>query len=119
MSDRQAVLEAIAYGSDPKITPSDRLRALEQLDALDVIEATRTESERLTPEQALAEIESLAAAVPGWVAVARATHGGEGMAAIKPPMEQWEYEETIRAHQATIEQLKARVEELEAGLRPA
>jgi hypothetical protein len=30
--DRQALLEAIAFGEDPKITPSDRLRALELLE---------------------------------------------------------------------------------------
>ena len=31
MSDRRAVLESIAYGSDPKVMPRDRLQALEQL----------------------------------------------------------------------------------------
>jgi len=31
--DACAVLEAIAFGNDPRITPSDRLRALEQLQA--------------------------------------------------------------------------------------
>lgn len=29
--DRRAVLEGIAYGNDPKVTPGDRLRALEML----------------------------------------------------------------------------------------
>jgi hypothetical protein len=29
--DHRAVLEAIAYGDDPRVTPSDRLRALEHL----------------------------------------------------------------------------------------
>jgi hypothetical protein len=29
--DRRAVLEAIAYGDDPRLTPADRLRALEHL----------------------------------------------------------------------------------------
>lgn len=31
--DRRAVLEGIAYGADPKVTPGDRLRALEMLGA--------------------------------------------------------------------------------------
>jgi hypothetical protein len=29
--DRRAVLEALAYGSDPRIAPGDRMRALELL----------------------------------------------------------------------------------------
>jgi len=29
--DRRAVLEGVAYGSDPKVTPADRLRALDML----------------------------------------------------------------------------------------
>ena len=29
--DRRAVLEALAFGDDPKLTPSDRLRGLELL----------------------------------------------------------------------------------------
>ncbi len=32
--DRRATLEAIAYGSDERITPGDRIRALEQLGQL-------------------------------------------------------------------------------------
>jgi len=32
--DRRAVLEGIAFGGDPAITPGDRLRALEQLERL-------------------------------------------------------------------------------------
>ena len=31
MDDRRAALEAIAYGGDARITPGDRLKALEQL----------------------------------------------------------------------------------------
>ncbi len=31
--DRRALLEALAFGDDPKVTPSDRLRALELLRA--------------------------------------------------------------------------------------
>lgn len=33
--DRRAMLEALAYGEDPDLKPSDRLRALEQLHELD------------------------------------------------------------------------------------
>ena len=33
-NELRAVLEGIVYGSDPKITPADRLRAAEQLQAL-------------------------------------------------------------------------------------
>lgn len=32
--DTRAVLEGIAFGSDPKVTPNDRLRALEMLEKL-------------------------------------------------------------------------------------
>ena len=36
MSDaRRAVLQALAYGDDPRITPGDRLRALDALGILD------------------------------------------------------------------------------------
>lgn len=34
--DRRAVLEAIAYGSDQRISPTDRLKALDQLQSLPV-----------------------------------------------------------------------------------
>ena len=34
-ADRRAVLEGVAYGDDPKITPGDRLRAIEYLAVLD------------------------------------------------------------------------------------
>ncbi len=33
--DKRAVLEGIAFGDDPKVTPADRLRALEQLRELE------------------------------------------------------------------------------------
>jgi hypothetical protein len=33
--DHRAVLEAIAYGDDPRVTPSDRLRALEHLSRME------------------------------------------------------------------------------------
>jgi hypothetical protein len=33
--DRRAVLEGIAYGGDPRVTPGDRLKALQELRELD------------------------------------------------------------------------------------
>jgi hypothetical protein len=37
--DVRAVLEAVAYGDDPRVTPSDRLRALEHLSRMDDAES--------------------------------------------------------------------------------
>jgi hypothetical protein len=39
--DRRALLNAMAFGDDPQLTPSDRLRALELLEDLDAREPRR------------------------------------------------------------------------------
>lgn len=55
MNDRRAVLEAIAYGGDPKVTPGDRLKALEALREYD---APPSPSEEMDEDQIWAEIDS-------------------------------------------------------------
>jgi hypothetical protein len=52
MDDRRAVLEAIAYGDDPRLTPGERLRALEVLADLDTRERQEHSSPELTAEAA-------------------------------------------------------------------
>jgi hypothetical protein len=50
--DKRALLEAIAYGDDARVTPGDRLRALEQLDALgDPAPALRAELAAASDEE--------------------------------------------------------------------
>jgi hypothetical protein len=45
--DHRAVLEAIAFGDDQRVTPSDRLRALEHLSRIDGTEPSGTYSSEL------------------------------------------------------------------------
>jgi hypothetical protein len=55
MTDRRTVLEAIAYGSDPKITPSDRLKAL---DGLREFETFEPDIDDLPEDEIWAEVDS-------------------------------------------------------------
>jgi hypothetical protein len=60
MTTAQAVLEAIAYGGDPRLTPSDSLRALELLQQAGT-EAGGIEGlvARMSDEQLAAELEAM------------------------------------------------------------
>jgi hypothetical protein len=53
--DRRAVLESIAYGADPKVSPGDRLKALEQLREF---ERAAPIDDGLSEEQIWAEVDS-------------------------------------------------------------
>lgn len=68
--DRRALLEAIAYGDDPKVTPNDRLRALEMLDRLAIPEddealAIGREVAGMTDEELDQALAQYAPAMPG------------------------------------------------------
>lgn len=68
--DRRALLEAIAYGDDPKVTPNDRLRALEMLDRLAIPEddealAIGREVAGMTDEELDQALAEYAPAMPG------------------------------------------------------
>lgn len=70
LDDRRALLEAIAYGDDPKVTPNDRLRALEMLNALTIPEddealAIGREVAGMTDEELDQALAEYAPAMPG------------------------------------------------------
>ena len=102
-------MEAIL--DDPLATHADRLRADERLAELERAEASATVTERLTPEQVAEELESLAAAVPAMLAVAR------GPESVEPPVEDGELDELLElADRVTAEQ-ERRIFELECALQ--
>jgi hypothetical protein len=102
--DRRAVLESIAYGNDARVTPGDRLRALEQLQGLDAVAARVETVEHLTPEESLALTESLAASMPGFLACARA--GMDLDPEIVPPVDPTDLTEVIELQERLIERLE-------------
>ena len=105
--DLRSTLEAIAFGADSRISPSDRIRAIEQLGQLPVPQAS---VERLNPEQVEAELEAFG--MPAAIAVAR------GPDAVQPPpVDLSEYEEVIGLQQQVIEALEARVGERDRALQ--
>src|SRR5215204_5028644 len=60
--DKRALLEAIAYGDDPRVTAADRIRAQAELDKLDPPERDRFREElgQMSPEQLEREGDALA-----------------------------------------------------------
>jgi hypothetical protein len=108
--DRRIVLESVAFGGDPDLKPGDRLRALELLAELEAEERRGTVIERLSPEEALSELESLAAAVPAMLAVAR------GPEYVLPPDDPGELMGVIELQELLIAALEARVLALECQL---
>jgi hypothetical protein len=114
--DRRAVLESIAYGNDARVTPGDRLRALEQLRDLDAT-AARVEvaDDRLTPEEALELAESWASAVPGVLSCARAALDLDPE--IAPPVDPDDLAEVIELQERLIERLESVLLSREEALR--
>jgi hypothetical protein len=102
--DRRAVLESIAYGNDARVTPGDRLRALEQLQGLDAVAARVEAVEHLTAEESLELAESLAGAMPGFVACARAALDLDPE--IEPPVDPTDLAEVIELQERLIERLE-------------
>jgi hypothetical protein len=109
--DQRIVLESIVYGGDPDLRPGDRLRALELLAELDAEEQRSTVIDRLSPEETLAELESLAAAVPAMLATAR------GPGYVVPPDDPGELMGVIELQELLIAALEARVLALEGQLQ--
>ena len=97
--DRRATLEAIAYGTDARISPSDRVRAIEQLGHLPT---PAYEREQLSPEQVIEELESLAETVPRMLAARGPDH-------VEPPVEVDDLRETLDLAMKVNDRLEARL----------
>ncbi len=82
--DLRAVLQSVAFGVDGRITPGDRMRAIEQLRELP---ERRDALESLSPEQVLEEALSLEAAMPGIVVCARVAAGADPFDLVEAPTE--------------------------------
>jgi hypothetical protein len=93
LEERRALFEAIL--ADPAASHNSRLKADERLAELELSQQRRASVETLTPEQALAEIESLAGAMPGILSCARVAAGADPLDVIEPPVEAADLPETI------------------------
>jgi hypothetical protein len=85
--DRRATLEAIAYGSDGRITPGDRIRAIEQLGMLPGPASDRDVP--LSVDEVRDELESLRYTCDAALKVM------SGPEAIEPPSDEAELRETL------------------------
>jgi hypothetical protein len=88
VSDRRATLEAIAYGTDARITPGDRIRALEQLASLDTKERESFSVDQLLPKPTDAvsrdDLGGLRDSAPGGVRACR-RDSAVSLILIRPP----------------------------------
>jgi hypothetical protein len=115
--DPRDVLRSIAYGADPRISPSDRVRAIEQLTELERSTRSGARVDDLTPDQVLEQLDSLREALPGMVAVARVAAGVEVSHAVEPPEDVADVAEALELALRVNELLEARVAELERALQ--
>ncbi len=109
-------LEQIAYGEDPSIPVGARTVALGELSRMPLsLEA----ADALTPDQVLEEVESLAAALPGMLALARVGSGEDPSHVIEPPTEEADLREVVELQQAVIDLLEVRLADRERALQNA
>jgi hypothetical protein len=113
-AERRALYESIL--SDPSATHTERLRADERLSELDRVTLAGVETvEHLTAEESLELAESLAAAMPGFVACARAGMGWDPE--ITPPDDPTELREVLALQEQLIERLERVLASREDALR--
>jgi hypothetical protein len=111
--DPRDVLRSIAYGSDDRIAPGDRVRAIERLAELERSD-TRNAAEGLSPEQVAEELAS-------WADMADAARAvAAGPSAVEPPDERVaELEETLAVAMELNERLEAEIRKLTIALQVA
>lgn len=109
--DPRDVLRSIAYGSDPRVSPGDRVRAIEQLQGFPT---PASEREQVSPELALEEVESLASAMDGFLVCARIAAGLEPD--VKPPDDPADLREVVTLQAELIDRLEERLAERERSL---
>lgn len=114
--DPRDVLRSIAYGSDRRIAPGDRVRAIERLAELEADDRRGTSFAELSPEQALEEAQSLADAMPGILACARVAAGEDLDGAVTAPEPEDEVREALDLAVEITDLQAARIAELESAL---
>lgn len=112
--DLRAVLQSVAFGVDGRITPGDRMRAIEQLREMP---ERRDAAESLSPDQVLEELQSFADAMPGMLVCARVAAGEDVFDVVEPPVEPGDLEELVEMQLELIDALEARLRLTERALQ--
>jgi hypothetical protein len=111
--DPRDVLRSVAYGSDSRISPGDRVRAIERLAELERDSRRAGSIDDLVPDQVLAELESLRDAMPGAIALQRVVMGEDPSHVVEPPEEEDDLREALGLAMQVNELLELRVGQLE------